>query len=131
MPDDAALIATILGRFHAGHRRDLPALLDLARREAPELAAPLSRIAFELEAHMRKEEEGLFPMMQGGGGNLAMAIEIMRDDHDAHLARLDALMALDAGGEDLRAALRRFAGELREHVRLENDVLFPRWEARA
>ncbi|WP_203077207.1 hemerythrin domain-containing protein [Falsiroseomonas ponticola] len=126
--DDAALIAHILDRYHAEHRRQLPELLRLARGATPALAEALSRIAYEMEGHMRKEEDGLFPMILGGHDNLGMAVEIMRDDHEAHLERLDALLALPVapGGEALRDALGRFAADLREHIRLEDEVLFPR-----
>jgi regulator of cell morphogenesis and NO signaling len=124
----AALIAHILDRYHAAHRRQLPALLQLARGAAAAIAEALSRIADEMEQHTRKEENGLFPMILGGHDGLGLAIEIMRDDHEAHLERLDALLALPGAASSgaLRDALGRFAADLREHVKLEDAVLSPR-----
>ena len=69
--------------------------------------------------------------------DLAAAIEIMRDDHDAHGERLSRLAQLtnghtppaDACGtwRALTAGTRKFATDLRAHIDLENDVLFPRF----
>ncbi len=103
------------------------------------IARILARIGDEMEAHMQKEEVGLFPTILAGGSVLTMAIEIMREDHDDHAARLEEVGALTAGltvpddaGEAwsaLHAGLRGFAADLREHIRLENDELFPRFGA--
>lgn len=144
--DSAALIRHILDRYHAVHRADLPELIRLARRveavhrdhpDAPHgLAELLARAEFEMEAHMQKEEQALFPMILAGQGNLAMPIEIMRDDHDDHGVRLREIEALTHGHTPpegacnswraLYAGTRRFADDLMEHIHLENNVLFPR-----
>ena len=67
------LIRQILSRYHSAHRRDLPRLCALARKveshhadnpNAPHgLTDLLQRIWRELEAHMRREEQILFPSM--------------------------------------------------------------------
>jgi regulator of cell morphogenesis and NO signaling len=140
-----ALIAHILTRYHAVHRQELPALIQLARQvetaHAGDPAAPrgladlLARMGWEMEAHMQKEEQGLFPMLRPGDDALRLAMELMRDDHDEHAVRLDALAALtgghaapagaDAAWHRLCAGTAKFAADLREHIRLENEVLFP------
>lgn len=147
--ETAALIAHILERYHAVHRREMAELIPLARKveamHAAHRSVPrglgdlLTRIGYEMEAHMQKEEQGLFPTILAGGGAMAMAIEIMRDDHDDHGVRLEEVAALTGGltvpddaGEAwsaLYAGLRGFVADLREHIRLENDVLFPRFAA--
>jgi regulator of cell morphogenesis and NO signaling len=144
--DSAALIAHILERYHAVHRREVPELIRLARRveavhrdhpAAPlGLADLLARVEFEMEGHMQKEEQALFPMILAGHPNLAMPIEIMRDDHDDHGARLREIEALThrhTPPEDacnswraLYAGTRKLADDLMEHIHLENNVLFPR-----
>jgi regulator of cell morphogenesis and NO signaling len=144
--DSAALIAHILERYHAVHRREVPELIRLARRveavhrEHPAaplgLADLLGRVEFEMDGHMQKEEQALFPMILSGHPNLAMPIEIMRDDHDDHGARLREMDALTHGHtppEDacnswraLYAGTRKLADDLMEHIHLENNVLFPR-----
>jgi regulator of cell morphogenesis and NO signaling len=148
MPEEAAaalaapdLVAHILARHHAAHRVDLRRLVALAGRleagdpaRAAGLVALLARIADTLEAHMMKEEEGLFPAILAGHPVSPVAIEILRDDHGEHLAdreRLAALLALGAArpGEawaGLREHGARFLADLAEHVRLEDEVLFPR-----
>jgi regulator of cell morphogenesis and NO signaling len=100
------------------------------------LAELLQRMQWEMEAHMQKEEQGLFPMLLPGQGDMAMAMELMRDEHDDHAARLGQLAALTRGHQPpedacgtwraLYAGTAKFADDLREHIRLENDVLFPR-----
>ena len=144
--DSPALIDLILARFHAGHRAELPALIALARpteaasgRRLAGLTDLLERIHATLESHMQKEEDGLFPTMRQGGTPAALAVEIMRDEHDEVEADLRQLALLtgghaapagaSAGWQDLCARTRRFDAELREHIRLENEVLFPRFGA--
>ena len=144
------LIALIETRYHATHRRELPELIRLARRveavhcdraEAPHgLAALLAGIAAELEEHMQKEEQVLFPLMRRGGHPMiGHPIGMMRHEHDSHGAQLRALDALTTGGvppaaacntwRALYAGTRKLADDLMEHIHLENNVLFPRFGA--
>ncbi len=146
MPEGAsALIDHILTRYHAVHRQELPALIRLARQveaahaghpDLPRgLAALLGSMGSEMEAHMRKEEEGLFPELRHGERAMAMAMELMRDEHDDHALRLAELATLTRGHQApddacgtwraLYAGTAKFAEDLREHIRLENEVLFP------
>lgn len=140
-----ALIDHILTRYHAVHRGELPELLLLARRVETErvrhpdvphgLADLLLRMGWELEAHMQKEEDGLFPVLRAGQDGMAMAMELMRDEHDEHAARLSELTTLTRGHQPpqdacgtwraLYAGTAKLADDLREHIRLENEVLFP------
>ena len=145
--DSAALVHHILERYHEVHRREIPELIRLARRvEATHhdhpaaplgLADLLARVRSEMEQHLEKEEQGLFPMILDGHPDLGPAIAIMRDDHDDHGERLRQIEALthdhtppdDACGSmaALYAGTRKFADDLRAHIDLENDVLFPRF----
>ena len=146
--ETGALIRHILERYHEAHRREVPALIRLARRveathqdhpEAPlGLADLLSRVSSEMEQHLQKEEQGLFPMILDSHPDLEPAIAIMRDDHDDHgkrLRQIEALTRRHAPPDDacktwraLYAGTRKFADDLREHIDLENGVLFPRFE---
>ena len=75
--DSPALIDHILDRFHATHREELAWLIPMAQKvetvhgdheEAPlGLTAALIALADDLESHMQKEEQVLFPMIRGGG----------------------------------------------------------------
>ena len=147
--DTEALITFIETRFHAVHRRELPDLVRLARQvEAshkahptvpPGLADLLQRIEWDLEAHMQKEEEGLFPSMRHGEHPAPAAIALMLDDHEEHAANLQRLISLtgnfsipeNAGPSwrALYAGARKLAGDIVEHIRIENDALFPRFAA--
>jgi regulator of cell morphogenesis and NO signaling len=145
------LIDHILATYHEGHRRDLDALIPLGRAVETEhadhpdtpagLADLLAGLRVELEDHMFKEEARLFPMMRQGGGTLiAGPVAQMRDEH---AAQREALMALehltcgfrapddaDAAWRTLCEGARIFAASLVEHMWLENEVLFPRFEGR-
>jgi regulator of cell morphogenesis and NO signaling len=146
----AALIALIESRFHAGHRRELPELARLARRVeavhagkplAPRgLAAALERMLGDLEAHMQKEEQVLFPLMlRGGHPMLRQPISVMVTEHAGHG---EALRAMEALAHDyalpeeacttwraLYAGMQHLTAEVMEHIALENNVLFPRFAA--
>lgn len=145
-----ALIDLIVTRYHEAHRRDLPELIRLARRveavhrdhdDVPAgLAAVLEDLAAELESHMAKEEQVLFPLMRRGGhAMIAHPIAVMRHEHDDCGEQLRTVEALTHGGippegacntwRALYASTRRFADELMEHIHLENNVLFPRFGA--
>ena len=145
-----ALIGMIESRFHATHRRELPELIRLARRveavhaDKPDvprgLADLLETMAGELEFHMQKEEQILFPVMRRGGHPMiANPIGCMRHEHDHHGDHLRALEKLTNAGTPpegacntwraLYAGTRKLTDDLMEHIHLENNVLFPRFGA--
>ena len=145
-----ALITLIETRYHQAHRRELPELIRLARRveavhravaSAPiGLADRLERVAAELESHMQKEEQILFPLMrQGGNPAIGGPIRRMTAEHDDHGAHLHAIEALtndftppDEACTTWRAlytATHKFVDDLVEHIHIENNQLFPRFVA--
>ena len=88
---------------------------------------------------MNKEEQVLFPAFVSGGGQLIdPAIEQMRREHRQHGARLERLGELAQEFEPPTDACRswcalytgaeKLVDDLREHIHLENNVLFPRFE---
>lgn len=148
--DTASMISEILTRFHEVHRRELPELFKLACKveavHGDHLAAPngladtLQEMIGELEVHMKKEELILFPaMLRNTGSPLSVPISQMRHDHDdhgKHLRRLDEIthgFDLPEGAcrswQALYAGTRKLADDLVEHIHLENNILFPRFEA--
>jgi regulator of cell morphogenesis and NO signaling len=143
-----ALIDHILRRFHDVHRQEIPMLADLARKvEAVHrthalvpkgLAAALTELGDELEMHMAKEEQVLFPAMRRGlAGPIAQPIARMRYEHDEHGMRLRLLAEIThdlALPEDacrswraLYAGVEKLVGDLMQHIHLENNVLFPQF----
>lgn len=144
------LIADIVECFHMVHREDLERLVPLARKvesvhaghtQSPKgLADLLARMREELEAHMTKEEQVLFPtLLAGGAGCAPFAIRRMRLEHDDHTKRLAALRELTSKFEPpadacrswraLYAGCAKLDAEVREHIRVENEILFPIFEA--
>lgn len=142
------LIALIETRYHAVHRRELPELVRLARRveavhkhheTAPTgIAALLEQMAGELEDHMQKEEQILFPLMRRGGHPMiGQPIAVMLAEHDghgAHLRRLESLTNDFTPPDDacptwraLYVGAKKLADDLVEHIHTENNVLFPRF----
>lgn len=149
--DTTALIGHLLTRYHETHRRELPELVRLAARvevrhtghaQVPAgLADALRETAEALEEHMAKEEQILFPLiLQGGHPMIGAPISRMRFEHDEHgerLAQLEALTHRLVLPEDacptwraLYTSLRKFIDDVHEHVHLENNLLFPRFEQR-
>ncbi|MFC2967929.1 hemerythrin domain-containing protein [Acidimangrovimonas pyrenivorans] len=149
--DPAALTHHIETRYHAGHRQQLPELERLADlvetvhfsdETAPRgLAELLSRLVGEMEVHMKKEELILFPMIRKGGApGIDRPIAAMRADHDDHgdeiaqIRKLTDDLTLPEGAcrtwTALYDGLGRFIADLEEHIRLENEVLFPQFETR-
>ena len=137
------LIEHILERFHARHRQQVPELIRLARRvehvhgdkaDCPiGLAHHLEMMGRDLENHLMKEEQILFPILKRGIYPAA-PISVMESEHQQHgesLERLDALthdITLPAGACNtwtaLYLGLREFKEDLMEHILLENGILF-------
>ncbi len=148
--DDAAnLTRYIEKRYHARHREQLPRLASMAEKvenvhfgdeRVPEgLADLLRRMIGELEVHMKKEELILFPAIRKGGmPGIEMPIAQMRADHDDHEGEIAEIRRLTDGlalperacgtWTALYGGLAEFVDDLQEHVRLENEVLFPQFE---
>ena len=141
------LIEHILTHFHQPHRAELERLLFLARKvervHADKPACPngladhVARMQAELEQHMQKEEQVLFPLIRSGRGRAArMPVQVMEAEHRDHarnLARLDALTgdyvvpseACTSWGA-LYLGLHELKSDLMIHIHLENNVLFPK-----
>ncbi len=146
------LIDHILARYHETHRTEMDWLIPLAQKvetvhgdhdEAPlGLTQALIDLQDELESHMAKEEQVLFPMMrQGGHPMIVHPIGAMRHEHD-HAAELLARVEHVTNGLNLPegacrswtalyTGLAKFSEDLVTHMHLENTVLFPRFEAAA
>lgn len=142
------LIDFILTRFHDALRRDLPGLLEAAEKvervhaeksSCPHgLFAHLQRMDAEIHQHLGKEEQILFPAIQGGarGPAIQMPIRVMMQEHEDHGANLGRLHELTsdftappeacATWRALYSSLAKLEAELMEHIHLENNVLFPR-----
>jgi regulator of cell morphogenesis and NO signaling len=143
----AEVIQHVLDHFHAAHRAELPRLLEMARKVeqvhadkascARGLADHVARMADELEMHMQKEEQVLFPMVLSGRGRMAaMPIQIMEEEHEDHGRNLAELRVLthdftppeDACGtwRALYLGLAELDEQLMQHIHTENNILFPR-----
>ncbi len=146
LPEDVEdLIQLILERYHQVHRRELPELRALARRvesvHADHAAVPkglaevLARLQSELESHMQKEEQILFPLMLSGGSPMIVhPIAMMRHEHDEAGEDLKAVSKLTGDltlpteacntWRALYAGLAKLAEDLTEHIHIENNILF-------
>jgi regulator of cell morphogenesis and NO signaling len=141
------LIAHILERYHIPLKLEVPRLVELAgtvervhgnKPSCPRgLAQHLTRMQREIEEHLMKEEQILFPLALTSPGRRArMPIQVMMAEHDDHGRALRRTRALT---DDLRLppeaclkwrelyrALGELEEELMQHIALENSVLFPR-----
>jgi len=143
------LIDHIVNRYHETHRRELPELIRLARKveavhaghpEAPHgLAYTLAAIQSELEEHMQSEETDLFPWMrQQDDAESGHPIARMRHEHDRHGEQLRHVEAIANGfvlpegacrsWEALYIGTAKLVDDVMEHIHLENNVLFPKFE---
>lgn len=151
LPEDTgALIDHVLSRYHETHRRDLPELIRLAEKvervhgdhaEAPlGLAQVLREMQEELESHMQKEEAILFPLMRTGGRpGIVHPISQMRHEHDQHALQIRQLETLTdhfhlpegacRSWQALYLGVAALVADLMEHIHIENNILFARFEA--
>ena len=149
--DDAPLdelIRHILVAYHAPLKEELPRLEAMSRKVAevhhdkqpetlPELVTVVAGLRAELEQHMAKEEQILFPMIrQGRGAMTGGPISVMEHEHDVAARALHRLEELTGGYEvpaeacntwrALWHGLAALDESLRQHIHLENNILFPR-----
>lgn len=138
----------IESHYHAALRRDLPPLIEAARKvERVHAAKPgvptgladvLTEFFTEMQSHMGKEEQILFPMIRRGARSEAvfMPVRMMESEHDAHRVHLQTIRRLTG---DLRLpphacatwtalyhGLVTVEADLMQHIHLENNILFAR-----
>jgi len=144
-----ALIAHIVERYHATHRRELPELIALGRKvetahaddpNAPHgLTHALEALIVDLEVHMREEEENVFAAVDFGRPEKAVGpIAALHHDHSGQEATLNKIAAITHGFRlpsyacgswtRLYAGLGKLVEDMDEHMFLEDTVLFPRLE---
>jgi regulator of cell morphogenesis and NO signaling len=144
----AQLVDHIIAHYHEPLRRDMPVLIDAARKvervHAAKPAVPaglaeeLVEFWTEMQQHMMKEERVLFPMLRTGvrGAQVYMPVRVMEHEHDEHAVHLARIRELTgdlqlpahacATWTALYNGLTQIEAELMEHIHLENNVLFPR-----
>lgn len=143
----ADLVDFILNRFHEKHREDLKVLIPLAQKvESVHSDHPLcpkglsdflQNLSVELENHMQKEEQILFPMIKNGQGQMMGGpVNVMMHEHVEHGENLKILNKLahhfvlpeDACGSwnFLYKVLQHLDLDIREHISIENYLLFPK-----
>jgi len=142
------LIRHILVTYHEPLYEELARLSDAARKvyrvhreKAPETLSELFEVVVglqaELESHMAKEEQILFPMILNGQGARASGpISVMEHEHETAgraLARIRELTndyeVPEQACNTWRALWHGLAAlekDLHEHIHLENNILFPR-----
>jgi len=142
------LIDHILVTYHRPLDEELPRLHDMAvkvldvhrdkaEQTLTDLLATYQALKAELEQHMVKEEQILFPMIRQGRGAMAGGpIQVMEAEHEsagAALARLRSLtndyQVPEEACNTWRAlwhGLQALEHELHSHIHLENNILFPR-----
>lgn len=137
----------IVKRFHEDLRKRIPELILLASRvervhcDSPNCPKGLSSflrfLMTEMENHMQKEEQLLFPMINRGQGKMAMMpVECMKNEHLEHGKNLERLRELAnqfivpegacTTWKALYAGLDQLEEEIMTHIHLENHVLFVR-----
>ncbi|MBX3025953.1 DUF542 domain-containing protein [bacterium] len=140
----AALVDHLIGAFHTVERRAMEQLgrrlADAVARQpagaaARDLAEAFDALRGDLGEHMAKEESVLFPWLRSGRGDLARTpIQVMVMEHEATLRQLNHVRALRQAFAAASAAsaapivdgLCELDRHVREHMHLENNVLFPR-----
>jgi regulator of cell morphogenesis and NO signaling len=144
----AELADHIEAHYHAGLRRDLPPLIEAARKvervhahkpDVPTgLADVLTEFFSEMQSHMAKEEKILFPMIRRGerGEAVYMPVRVMEGEHDSHREQLVKIRELThdlqlpahacATWTALYHGLETVEAELMQHIHLENNILFSR-----
>ena len=155
--DTPFLIDYIINTHHNYVRRMLPTIQAHAAKvaqvhgdnhpETREIAAIFMDVKQELESHLMKEEQILFPSIRklvamqddgasAGNGSVQQPISVMEHEHDNAGLAFDRMRKLSSGftpPDDacttfqlLYRELDEFERDLHMHIHLENNVLHPR-----
>ncbi len=156
----ADLIEHILATHHAYVKQEIPRLQQLLHKvvavhgkthpELSKIQQTFQEMSSELNSHMMKEEQILFPhiaalesAVKTGRpkprpvfGTVANPIHMMELEHDSAGDALRSISELSANYtppeeacfsyKTLFAALKEFESDLHQHIHLENNILFPR-----
>ncbi|WP_105253282.1 DUF542 domain-containing protein [Pseudoalteromonas sp. T1lg75] len=142
------LIDYILSRYHQVHRQQLDELIRLSERVETVhqdhslcplgLAAHLHEMRSELEAHMQKEEQILFPLLASTPVNPMVSgpISVMTAEHQQHLQDIEKIYVMTNDvtlhpqacntWTALYLGLQEFISDLNMHIHIENNTLFAR-----
>ena len=130
LPEELRQLVLLVGEVVAAHGKRDPVRLS-------KLQTTIRQLADELSLHMRKEEEILFPWIESGRLPAPeQPIAMMEMEHVAAGELLEQLRILteDYSPPDgactkwrtLYARLENLDRDLRTHIHIENDILFPR-----
>ena len=142
------LIDHIITAYHRPLSEERPRLELMARKVnrahgdkmpdvLPELLSTFVELKAELDAHMMKEEQILFPLIRSGQGARSSApMSVMEHEHESAGRALERLRHLtndytapEGACNTWRAlwvGLEQFETDMHEHIHLENNILFPR-----
>lgn len=154
--DPAFLADYIVNVHHTYVRESLPTLQFFSHKvarvhghAAPEVVAVAEKVhalASELEVHLEREENELFPLVRHLSGKSRMGdpqsngtgdapLDLLRDEHEHAGETMQEIRDLTSGFTPpewacntfraLYAKLEEFEEDLHRHVHLENNVLFP------
>ena len=152
----ATLADHIVETHHTFLEREMPRVgRDLAKvisvhgahhPELIELGRVYGQLQAELEDHLRKEEEQVFPLLRGLGPNdaaspeLLSLLEQLEDEHDGAGSALHAIRGITSNYRTppdacftystLYQKLQALEADVHRHVHLENNVLIPGLRAR-
>ncbi len=144
----AELIDHILTVYHVPLKEELPRLLQMAAKvhsvhgeKDPERLAELHKVvewlATELEQHLVKEEEDLFPLiLKGDKEKIRLPVDILESEHSAAGEALRRVRVLTDDFQvpaeacntwrALWKGLEALEDSLHQHIHLENNILFPK-----
>lgn len=158
--DINSLIDFVVQHYHCDARKNIVLIYDLAKKSAgkqgeghlelAELSTALFLFFDDLEIHLKKEEQILFPTIRrlveknthAGSfaytkfGQIEETVLVLKNEHQTSINGLKLIRGItnnysipaDASESHicLFEKLKAFEKDLIQHIRLENDILFPR-----
>jgi len=142
------LIDHIITTYHRPLNEELPRLELMAQKVTrvhgdkmpevlPRILSTFLGLKAELDSHMMKEEQILFPLIRSGNGARGSApMSVMEQEHESAGRALEQLRNLtndytvpEGACNTWRAlwvGLQQLETDLHHHIHLENNILFPR-----
>ena len=130
-------LRAILLSLASSTQRTIEAFYGREPKDLKRLSELLASFSEDVESHMKKEEEVLFPLIASGAGPTAFhAVQAMSLEHEDATLVLNKIRTItesihpptltQPAWEVFQQGLKDLDHSLREHMKLENDILFPR-----
>ncbi|MBC8370879.1 MAG: hemerythrin domain-containing protein [Planctomycetes bacterium] len=124
------IVTTLINQHQVFLGEWMPRVEQLASSSSIQVIELVNTLKSELQQHITKEEQILFPLISEGkakwAGSTVSTLQTEHRDHTQLFNEIESLISGDISQQPLLDILNQFNQVLSAHVELEEQILFPR-----